>query len=488
MSTASILRRLGLCLASLVVAGASLSQLGPVDGRVFPSPVPVADCGPGARPETDIQGRVPASDFESGRAGDGYRCNTRPVGHVEGTGGFKVLRHVDAAGRECAYYDASQLLPLPVPFQAGAGANGQGVRVLDMSRPGRPVLTASLTTPTMLSPHESLLVNPRRGLLAAVMGNAYASLGVLEVYDVDTDCRVPRLLSRTSSATLGHESGWSRDGLTFYAASSGGQTFTAIDLTDPTAPERLFEQYGVNYHGMRLSRDGRTLYAAHIGNDLAGGTLPGEGLRILDVSQIQDRAPQPEVAVLSNLTWDEGSIPQVAEPFRRGGREYLFQVDEFSTVGVNDGSLDQADASVGAARIIDVTDPRRPRVVSAVRLQVHQPPDRGASSEDPGATNPFGGYTAHYCSVPTDRRPGLAACSMIASGLRVFDIRDVTRPREVAYFNEPVAPGTDPADSGGGAAYSQPAWDVQRSSIWYSDETSGFWVVKLTNGVQRLLR
>ena len=52
----------------------------------------------------------------------------------------------------------------------------------------------------------------------------------------------------------------------------------------------------------------------------------------------------------------------------------------------------------------------------------------------------------------------------------------------------PVAPGTEAADSGGASAYSQPAWDLEGRSIWYSDETSGFWAVRLTNGVQRLLR
>jgi hypothetical protein len=311
---------------------------------------------------------------------------------------------------------------------------------------------------------------------------------VLEVYDIDTDCREPVLLSRTMSATLGHESGWTRDGLTFYVASSGGQTFTAIDLTDPTAPVQLFEQYNVNYHGMRLSPDGRTLYAAHIGNDLTGATLPGEGLRILDVSQIQDRVPDPSVSVISNLTWEEGSIPQVAQPFRRAGRDYLFEVDEFSTVGFNDGSVDPADYTVGAARIVDVTDPARPRVVSAVRLQVHQPAQRIEAGGDPGASNPFGGYTGHYCSVPTSRAPRIAACSMIGSGLRLFDLRDLEHPREVGYFNMPVAPGTEAADSGGAAAYCQPAWDLERRSVWYSDEASGFWVVRLTHAAARLLR
>ena len=40
----------------------------------------------------------------------------------------------------------------------------------------------------------------------------------------------------------------------------------------------------------------------------------------------------------------------------------------------------------------------------------------------------------------------------------------------------------------GAFAMSQPAWDVARRSVWYSDGNTGFFVVKLTNGVEKLLK
>ncbi len=481
-ASAPAVRRLGVAALALALAGTATLLTGGLSatGRAFPAPTPPATCGKGDLPETDVQGRVPQADYDSGRAAKGYRCNTRAVGHQGRTGGFKVLRYTDTRGHTCAYYDSTRFFPTDVPFQASSGF---GVIVLDMARPRQPTVATTLTSPTMQSPHESLLVNEKRGLLAAVMGNAYTSAGILEVYDLSADCRAPKLLSRTPEAILGHESGWSRDGKTFYAASSGGQTFVAIDLTDPTSPKRLFQQRGVNYHGMRLSNDGRTMYVANIGNDLSGGTLPGEGLRILDVSEIQDRDPDPEVTVLSDLTWPEGSIPQVAQPFTRGGRHYLLEVDEFSRYGLNGGSPDAAHAQVGAARIIDVEDPRHPKVVSHLRLQVQQPAERIAARNDPGASSPLGGYTAHYCSAPRRKNPRLVACSMIGSGLRVFDIRKLRRPVEAAYFNQPSTSG-----SKGASAMAQPAWDVKRRSIWYADGNSGFHVVRLTHGVGRLLR
>jgi hypothetical protein len=79
---------------------------------------------------------------------------------------------------------------------------------------------------------------------------------------------------------------------------------------------------------------------------------------------------------------------------------------------------------------------------------------------------------------------------MIASGLRVFDISRLREPREVGYFNRPVRPGSKPLNPAaqGGYAMSQPAWDTRRRSVWYSDGNSGFYVVRLTNGVGRLLQ
>jgi hypothetical protein len=40
----------------------------------------------------------------------------------------------------------------------------------------------------------------------------------------------------------------------------------------------------------------------------------------------------------------------------------------------------------------------------------------------------------------------------------------------------------------GAYAMSQPAWDPAHGSVWYTDTNSGFYVVRLTNGVADLLR
>ena len=373
-----------------------------------------------------------------------------------------MFRYADTTGHVCAYYDSTGTFPTDVP--GNAGKDGLGVIVLDMSNPAAPRRVANLTA-AMLTPHESLQLNDRRDLLAAVAGNALSYPGVVDVYDLTQDCRAPRLLSSTPFGVLGHESAMSPDGLTFYVSSAAAHTVAAVDLTDPEVPGLLWFKTGPFYHGMSVSDDGRRLYAA---NDEF--TNPTSGVDILDVSQIQERVLNPQVPIISSVTWSSKSIPQVPIPITVGKHKYLIEVDEFSST---------ADL-VGAARIINIDDERKARVVANLRLQVNQPADRAGQKGDPGASNSqFGGYAAHYCAVPRRNDPGLVACTFILSGLRVFDIRDPERPREVAYFNKPPP--------GGSGALAAPAWDVARRQVWFSDTKSGFRAVQLTNDVGDLL-
>jgi hypothetical protein len=488
LSHPAALRRLALVLAVVLVSGIgwAAADLGV---RAKPTtPVPRADCGPGSRPETSIQGRVPLADYKSGRADRGYLCNTRQVAHQGSSGGFKTLRYTDRKGNTCAFYDSTLLIGRDVVSNLLSG-DGLGVVVLDMNDPRHPKKTANLTSLAMLTPHESLLVNKKRGLLVAEMGTAATLPGVMDVYDVKTDCRHPKLLSTTVASLFGHESGFSPDGKTFYTSGTLAG-FAAVDLSDPRKPRTIFQELGVQYHGMRLSNDGRTLYAAHVGEPTAAG-LTGGGLRILDVSDIQERKSSPKVTIVSSLSWAGRSIPQVAEPFTRDGHQYLLEVDEFVDLFTVRGLSNLAGSPVGAARIINVDDPRHPRIVSNIRLAVHQPEEHSSADQlsDPGAWFPAQGYAAHYCGMPTRNNPDIAGCSMILSGLRLFDIRDVRHPREVAYFNKPVTHVKKLTVFGdGGYAMSQPAWDPARGSVWYTDTNSGFYVVRLTNGVQKLLR
>ena len=432
---------------------------------VAPPPTPEAECGPGSHPETGLQGRVSAQDVNSGRAAEGYTCNTRELGHFGRRGGYKVERFIDASGHECAYYDTTLLFPKDA---AEAGQDRTGVYVLDMSDPSRPVRTETLATPAMQSPHESMSLNHKRGLLVAVTANPAFYPGFIDIYDVTRDCRHPVLRSSTPIAGLGHESGFAPDGRTFYAASLDGGTVTAVDISNPAAPLSVWVGR-FRSHGLSVSDDGNRAYLA-----------AREGLIILDVSEVQRRVPNPQVRVVSTLAWPTISTPQMTIPVTIDRHPYLIEMDEFARGDI-----------VGAGRIIVLADEKNPRVVSDIRLEVHQPEHRDTIRNDPGAGNSvqdrLQGYSGHYCEVPRRHEPKVLACTMILSGLRLFDIRDPFHPREIAYFNGPaVRTGTAPTGgTGTGANYAmaKPVLIPPRGEIWYSDGNHGFSSLRVTNGV-----
>jgi hypothetical protein len=425
-----------------------------------------------------MQGRMTAAQYALGA-----RCNLEIVGHVgPGVGGFRTHRYVDPHGHECAYYDRFPGAPSDPAVALGERS---GTYVVDMSDPVRPTISDSLDTPATRSPHESLSVHAGRGLLAAVMGTFTTAPGIVDVYDLTQDCRHPVLLSSLPVGVAGHEGSFSPDGMTYWASAAAGfytgqrsGTIAAVDISDPRRPSVELVATGEDAHGFNLSADGNTLYHADAG--------PTPGLTILDVSDVQRRVPNPKARRISHLTWDTVSIPQTNLPVTIGGHPYLVEVDEFANgfpiknptrnavwhFLTNTGGSDPS-AMVGAARVIDIADPAAPKVVSDIRLEVNSPEARaGDESNDPGAQHLFG-YSAHYCAVPKSVDPGIVACAFIASGLRVFDIRDPRHPREVAYFNPPGTP------SAPYRALSQPAFAPERNEIWYADGNYGFFALRL---------
>jgi hypothetical protein len=454
-------------LLALNLGGGQTPAKAPVQDNEPPMVVPPrAVCGAGSHPLDGVQGRVPASALQSPAGAHGYWCNLTLIAHQGKSGGFKVLRYVDTHGHECAFYDTALLYPLNA---LQLNSSGDGVAVLDMSDPAHPVQTDTLTSLPMLSPHESLSLNPRRGLLGAVLGNPATYPGLVSIYDASQDCRHPVLDSTALVARFGHEGNFSADGKTFYAAGTGVQSVTAIDVTDPKNPKPIW-QGNVYSHGLTLSDDGNRAYIAD--------PIDGQ-LAILDTSQIQARKPNPQVSEVSRLTWKTATIPQNAIPMTIHGHPYILEFDEYAFRFNSAAPPD----TVGAARIIDIADERHPRVVSNIRLAVNQPAEHHAAANDPGASSPVQGYAAHYCNIPQEVDPGIVACSFIASGLRVFDIHDPLHPKEIAYYIAPPTNKFENLMNGSNFAMSKPAFAPARREVWYTDGTSGFYVLRLSPSV-----
>ena len=227
-----------------------------------------------------------------------------------------------------------------------------------------------------------------------MLGNPAFYPGVVDVYDISKDCRHPVLKSVAPVGIFGHESGMAPDGKTFYSASPGTRTLVAVDICNQSLPVPLWVG-PYDSHGLSISDDGNRAYVAGIGS----------GLIILDISEIQARKPNPQVREIARLQWDAMSIPQNALPVTIKDHPYLVEIDEF-------GTLDE----VGAGRIIDIGDETHPKVISNLRLGVHQPENFDAIQNDPQASLGLQGYAGHYCNVPQRVDPGIVACSMILSG------------------------------------------------------------------------
>src|SRR3954471_11524516 len=206
MRTPTLTKRIAVA-GALVIATLGTSLVNSASGRppIYAGPTPGIACDKGSLPEKP-QGRAPIEDVASGRAAKGYTCNATEISHTGTTGGYRVERYVDKAGHECGFYDSTLLWPTSVGDQ---GTEGPGTYVMDMKDPAHPVHTDTLRSPAMQSPHESVRLNVKRGLLVADMAYPTTQPGFVDVWDVSQDCLHPTFKSSSPMGVLGHESGFS---------------------------------------------------------------------------------------------------------------------------------------------------------------------------------------------------------------------------------------------------------------------------------------
>ncbi|PUE34405.1 hypothetical protein B9Z52_05730 [Limnohabitans sp. Jir72] len=383
-----------------------------------PPPVAVtrAQCGPGSRPETGLQGQVSLADRQSGRSAQGYQCNMALVGQYQGVGSDWV----SASNGRCAY--------MPTSWHGTTGGTHaqSGIQVIDFSDPAKPRYVRTLATRAARSgTWESLRISPDGAMLAAVSGGATIDFNKFDLYDI-RDCTNPKLLNKQllnpneSSLVLniGHEGEWSPDSKTYWTTGFISGTVSAIDVSNPARPVTIYHGWAGApvVHGMSFSPDGRRLYMTTDGI---------AGLLVLDVSAIQDRKLNKQITPVSSLFWKDGFIGQRPHPVMYGTRPYLIYTDESRSGGV---------------RLIDIADDRNPKVVTHIRLSIQLPEHKVTRTKELAKTGGFG-YESHYCTPDKDKDPSLLACTFFQSGVRVFDIADPQKPREVAYFNPPAQTG-----------------------------------------------
>ena len=142
------------------------------------------------------------------------------------------------------------------------------------------------------------------------------------------------------------------------------------------------------------------------------------------------------------------------------------------------------------ARIIDISDETKPTQISKLLLEIHDPKNCDIVLPDVTPQPPFD-YGSHYCSVDNRQNATTLACGYMNSGIRVFDIRDPIRPREIAYYNPPATNSVSPGSNHSVQRTAQPGgpdWcsaqihlDAELGTLWTTCQDNGVLSLKFTH-------
>ncbi|MFD6455281.1 LVIVD repeat-containing protein, partial [Nocardia sp. NPDC060220] len=241
------------------------------------------------------------------------------------------------------------------------------------------------------------------------------------IYDI-SDCAHPRLLNPGVGTDLGmplpivsHEGGFSPDGRTYWASGVTGGLLSAIDVSNPAEPQVIWQgMTGLTSHGFGITPDGSRMYLSVLA-----------GFTVLDISAVQRRDPHPQVPHIGRSFWSDGQATQHTIPVTYDGKPFAFTVDEGGSGGV---------------KLLDLHDETAPKVVSKIKLEINLPQNMAKNVGSSMGGSLFA-YESHYCAADRATNPTALACGWISSGIRVFDIRDPHRIREIAYYNPPALTG-----------------------------------------------
>jgi hypothetical protein len=474
------------------------SAQGPSGPTPWSGPVPKAVCGSNDRVETGLQGHTTLAQRTSGDSERGYNCNLELVGQFQGEGMWWFGGGELASFNDCAYYATRNH-----PLQQRPGAV-----VIDASDPASPHPSTYLNdTATMLNPHESLKVHHKRQLLAGLQSLPLAGPG-FAIYDLSADCRHPILKASIELAgTVGHAGNFTPDGMTYYATQmhrGHHGMLPIIDISDASNP-KLFHTWEPGTgdgrpHDVSFNRDGTRMYAPQPGQfGNTGSSIGPNGLVVLDVSDIQFRRPDPQIRLVSTLFWEDGGQAQQTLPVTIKGRPHLIFTDEAGSGGVGGraGACARGLPPSGFARIIDISDERNPRTIAKLMLEAHDPVNCAELLTTPDS-NSSSNYSSHYCTADKAENPKLLACSYFAAGIRVFDITDPYRPREVAYYKPPARrtaflPGSSIWSATADRTVDFTPTDIRwrrhkgETHLWFSSADNGFQIVRFTKSRHELL-
>ena len=262
---------------------------------------------------TALQGQVPLADQQNGRAQKPYMWNMRLVGQqdIQNRGENGNLGWIGDCAYVGAYYGGTDPL--------------MGMAVVDASNPKNPELV-KLMPGTPGTRESQVEANEKRKFVVVMPFRSNTPYGdppgpsQLQIYDASKDCKEPIRVGMYDFGDITtHEHRISTDGLTIYATVSGagvtqagqpkpGPALSAVDVTDLAHPKLiatwdLSDEPGMPKSGMHdldVNEEGTRAYTN------SSWTIDGvrhQGLTILDISEVQDRKPNPRIRRISSFNW-----------------------------------------------------------------------------------------------------------------------------------------------------------------------------------------
>jgi hypothetical protein len=170
-----------------------------------------------------------------------------------------------------------------------------------------------------------------------------------------------------------------------------------------------------------------------------------------------------------------GQTPYRAEDRYRGAHSGWFNEDE--TLFVQNDEAMRAVGNGGEAtwtfqRVFDTSSLERPKLLSTFATESAVPGKDGKVATD-------GVYSVHNAVIKGD----LEYASWYSDGIRVVDLSDPRRPKEVASFIPPPSPPRQTAATAQGGRRDMPVvWGVHpwKDLVLASDMNSGLWIFRVT--------
>jgi hypothetical protein len=347
-------------------------------------------------------------------------------------------------------FQCSAILHACVSGADAAGSMTRTIKFYDLTDPAKPSLVSTYT-PTR-TPHEFFLwddpARPGRALLYSAMTTSSTVQPNLIVTDI----------SRARKGVFPEVAKWIGNDLYTDAERSSG-----ADL-------RL--------HSLGLSADGRLAYLAYLGG----------GFFMLDTSDFADAKPAPKLRlatpVSKRVAWGSPGAHSAVKIY---GTRYVLVTDEEYGDAVDPITGNDHGCPWGWARIVDVANEARPKVVAEFKIDENDESKCGFQDTPAGTfgtadptTSFFSSYSAHNPTVLHD----LAFVTWHSGGLRAIDLTDPTHPTQAGVFTpQPLTSVSteDPALSIGGnkvVSWSYPI--ISGGLIYIVDVRNGLQVLRYT--------